>query len=459
MCKTTGPEGHIHPHEKSAGNPMLYSTDQPLLTVTQLNLANKNQLEGRFRFVRVTGEISNLKTPFSGHSYFTLKDGASQLRAVLFKQQKRFNQVTLADGREVLCTGRISVYEPRGEYQLIVDSVELGGSGRLQLEFEKLKRKLAERGYFAAERKKPLPPFPFRIVVISSPTGAAIQDFLKIVRMRQATVHVQILPVRVQGKEAAEEIARALALANRLEGVEVIVLCRGGGSLEDLWAFNEEVVAEAIFRSTLPVVSAIGHETDFTIADFCADYRSPTPTGAAERVIPDATLLRRQIAGLSHRLNLAVQGRLDQLDRVVRQEIRLLGDLRGVFAGFQHRLHLSRAYLAQSISKALDARENALQVQMHALQIQAPGNRITLQQKQLELVAGHLQYAIHQRLAGFQERLARQAALLDGVSPLATLSRGYAVVRRYDPVTDQLRVVTRAVDTRPGEALSLLLRE
>jgi exodeoxyribonuclease VII large subunit len=300
---------------------------EPILTVSQLTRSIKTILEKEYRFVRISGEISNLKTPFSGHSYFTLKDGSSQIRGVLFKQQKRFVELTLKDGQEVVCFGRVTVYEPRGEYQLVIDNVDLFGTGRLQAEFERLKRKLSDRGYFSASIKKPLPAYPGRIVIISSPTGAAIQDFLKSTRNRQSPLHIQILPVRVQGTEAAGEIARAIQTANSIKDVDIIVLCRGGGSLEDLWAFNEEKVADAIHLSEIPIVTGIGHEIDFTIADFCADYRCPTPTGVAEKIVPDSHTLLHHIRTLQNSQRNRVQRKITFLDRQLQNSLRVLGNM------------------------------------------------------------------------------------------------------------------------------------
>ncbi|RPH38632.1 MAG: exodeoxyribonuclease VII large subunit, partial [Desulfobulbaceae bacterium] len=279
--------------------------NQEILTVSQATQSIKYLLEDSFRFIHVRGEISNLKIPYSGHQYFILKDSSAQLRAVLFKTQERYLSRPLADGQQVLCHGRISVYEQRGEYQLIIDIVENLGSGELQIKFEKLKKKLADEGLFAGSRKKPLPPFPEKIILLTSPSGAAVHDFLTVWHNRRSSVAIQILPVRVQGKGAGEEIAAALDLANNKLTADMIVLCRGGGSIEDLWAFNEECVARAIARSAIPVVTGIGHEIDFTIADFCADLRAPTPTGAAERIIPDTLLLRRQIADREKQLGQA----------------------------------------------------------------------------------------------------------------------------------------------------------
>ncbi len=257
-------------------------------SVTKLTRELKNLVEGKYRFVQVQGEISNLKRPYSGHAYFTLKDDGAQLRSVLFKGSARYLEKPIADGQQVICHGRLSIYEPRGDYQLIVDSVNFQGSGLLMIRFEKLKRQLNTEGLFAQEKKQAIPRFPENIILVTSPSGAAVHDFLKIWRQRNYPCTINIVPVPVQGKEAAGEIARAIALVNdQLPQSDCIVLCRGGGSLEDLWAFNEEIVARSIARSKLPVVSAIGHEVDFTISDFCADLRAATPTDAAVLIIPD----------------------------------------------------------------------------------------------------------------------------------------------------------------------------
>lgn len=432
---------------------------EPILTVSQLTRSIKNILESQYRFVRISGEISNFKMPHSGHSYFTLKDASAQIRAVLFKQKKRFVDLTLQDGQDVVCFGRISVYEPRGEYQIIVDSVELFGTGMLQKAFEQLKIKLFEKGYFAEETKKALPLYPAKIVVISSPTGAALQDFLKIVRIRQSPVHIQLLPVRVQGKDAAREIAKALQTANSLEQVDSIVLCRGGGSLEDLWAFNEEVVAEAIHRSAIPVVTGIGHEVDFTIADFCADFRCPTPTGAAEKLVPDATALRRHLDSLKTGLLNRMQQKMSFFDQRLRHSIRVLGNMRNFFRDSALRLQLSRSYLIQAIAKNLVVREKKLDASLRRLQAQAPSSRIALQEKHLHFLTTQLQNHIERILERKQMALAEQATLLHSVSPLATLGRGYSIVRKFDEKKQSYQVITKSIDTNVGDELNVLLHK
>ena len=273
-----------------------------ILSITEITQSITGLLEPEFPFATVAGEVSNLKRPYSGHLYFTIKDDNAQLKAVLFKQQQRYLSDLPRDGQQIVCRGRISVYEPRGEYQLIVDFLQARGEGSQQLLFEQLKKQLAEEGLFAAEHKKPIPFLPAKIALITSPDGAALYDFLKIALTRFPAIPIEILPVRVQGEEAANEIINGLALINNRKSSEVIVICRGGGSLEDLWPFNEERLARAIHASEIPVVSAIGHEIDFTIADFVADLRAPTPSAAAESIVPDIFKLRQFLDSLKQRL-------------------------------------------------------------------------------------------------------------------------------------------------------------
>lgn len=438
---------------------MTISQSKTILTVTQLTRSIKEILESEFRFVRISGEISNFKMVYSGHSYFTLKDGSAQIRAVLFKQQKRFVELTLQDGQDVVCFGRVTVYEPRGEYQIIVDSVELFGTGRLQKEFELLKTRLAEKGYFALESKKNLPSYPEKIVVISSPTGAAIHDFLKIIKIRKSPVQVQILPVKVQGKEAADEIARAIQIANAFEDVDIIVLCRGGGSLEDLWAFNEEVVAEAIHRSSIPVVTGIGHEVDFTIADFCADFRCPTPTGVAEKLIPDTDILRRHLAALQNGMLQRMQRKMSFIEQRLRHSVRMLGNMKNIFKDAELRLQLSESYFYQAAKKNLSSREKRLHSCISRLQAQAPSSRIELQESHLHFLTTQLQHHMQRILERKHMALAELATLLNSVSPLATLGRGYSIVRKFNAEKDSYQVVTRSADANVGDAVNILLHQ
>ena len=438
-----------------------------ILTVSQISRSIRNLLEGEFRFVLVSGEISNLSRPYSGHSYFTLKDEGAQLRAVLFKGQQRFLAEELRDGRQVVCHGRISVYEPRGDYQLIVDTIDFHGAGLLQLQFEELKRRLAAEGLFDEERKKAIPAFPQKITLITSPSGAAVHDFLKIWRNRDWGATIQIFPVRVQGAGAAEEIAAAIARINKIKTTDtghtgrpdIIVLCRGGGSLEDLWAFNEECVARAIAGSALPIVSAIGHEVDFTIADFCSDLRAPTPTGAAEQLIPDKTRVQSQILFCKRQLATLLLQKINDYSRQVSQNKRLLGDLGMTLSHFTLQIDHSTSRLTHSLERLLQEQTLRLEKTLSRLQRQSPATRVTIQTERLrhasEKLCQHIQVLLQQKSAAFSA----QAVLLDTVSPLATLARGYAIVRRKKSGKKEEEIISRSGQVHTGEAIEIVLHD
>jgi len=435
------------------------SAGPAILTVSQISRCIRNLLEGEFSFVRVSGEVSNLSRPHSGHSYFTLKDEGAQIRAVLFKNQQRFLARPIHDGQQVLCHGRISVYEPRGDYQLIVDTIDFQGSGLLQLQFEALKRQLAAEGLFDEERKKKIPPFPRTITLITSPTGAAVHDFLTIWKNRGWGAAIHIFPVRVQGAGAAEEIAQAILRVNNEVATDMIVLCRGGGSLEDLWAFNEECVARAIADSTLPIVSAIGHEVDFTIADFCADLRAPTPTGAAERIIPDLKFLHNRIRSLQRTCTTLIIQKIADCRREVTQHRRLLGNLEMTIAHLTLQVDHSTSTLTHALATHLHRQELRCERIVTRLQQQSPANRITLQAQRLRHSAEILIQRTRALLRQKNAALSVQSALLDTVSPLATLARGYAIVRKKNPENNQEEIITRSSQTRSGERLDILLHQ
>jgi exodeoxyribonuclease VII large subunit len=336
------------------------------------------------------------------------------------------------------------VYEPRGEYQLIVDTIDFFGTGFLQLQFEQQKRRLASEGLFAQELKKTLPAFPHDIVLITSPSGAALHDFLTICRKRKTSAKIYIYPVRVQGTEAAEEIAAAIKRVNLEIAADVIVLCRGGGSLEDLWAFNEECVARAIFKSQIPIVTGVGHEIDFTIADYCADYRAPTPTGAAEKIIPDNIGLFDDVENFRQRLVYSLRKKFIQDDDRVSYCRRLLGDLSSFFINRELKLDACTAALVQSMKDILSHRDNAYLQTTRRLQNQAPVARILFQQQHLN----HLKKDLGQQLDNLIERkrtiFLQQVAKLDSISPLATLARGYSIISKEDStvVSDSRQVNT-----------------
>jgi exodeoxyribonuclease VII large subunit len=355
----------------------------PILTVTRLAALLKEVVEDNFAQVLVEGEISNFSVPASGHLYFSLKDENAQVRAVMFRSQARLLPFRPENGMQVILSGRVSLYPQRGEVQLVAERLEPRGIGSLQVAFEQLKTRLAGEGLFAEARKRPLPTFPRTVGVVTSATGAAIHDIVNVLRRRGAGLRLLLAPVRVQGEGAAAEIAAAIADHNRLGVADVLIVGRGGGSLEDLWAFNEEVVARAIHVSAIPVISAVGHEVDFTIADFVADLRAPTPSAAAELVA---------------RSRLELEGHLDHLGQ------RLAGQMQG------------RLELLNERVKGLSRR------------LRSPRQQLRLWQQRQADLARRLDRAMARRQQEAQGRLAALAGRLDLLSPLRTLERGYAIV-------------------------------
>lgn len=406
----------------------------------------------------IQGEISNLRVPFSGHSYFTLKDKDAQIRGVLFKGNARYLEQPLKDGQQVICRGRLSVYEPRGEYQIIVDTIDHHGEGLLQAQFEALKAKLSAEGLFDAGIKKDIPSFPSSITVISSPTGAAIHDFLKISNNRSTSAVIKVYPVAVQGEKAAGEIAAAINRVNREVKSDLIVLCRGGGSLEDLWAFNEEIVARAIYRSVIPVITGIGHETDHTIADFCADLRAPTPTGAAEAIIPDTLVLASAIANQVRSLSRALHAKLYFSEEKLRQQKRIL---RGYLGKVEHAA-LRLDAISERFHNGLDLHFNHLQQRVGQLQLrlqnQAPLAKIKMQEQHLNHLKENLKRRMGDILKQQEDHLAGTAALLNSVSPLSTLARGYSIVH-LEKGNSAGEIVTDSAQVRDGDEVNVRLHK
>lgn len=406
-------------------------TNQRLvLSVSQLNADVNQLLMQGFSALWVEGEISNLSQPSSGHFYFVLKDSQAQLRCALFRPKAFGLRIKPENGSKVLAYGRIGLYEPRGEYQFIVERMEAAGEGELQRRFEELKQRLSAAGLFASEHKKNLPTYPRCIGIITSPTGAAVQDILNILQRRCPHIPVFIYPVAVQGETAAPQMVRALQQANRESLCDVLILARGGGSLEDLWAFNEEVLAHAIYASHLPIISGIGHEIDFTIADFVADVRAPTPSAAAELVSPDSASLVARINTLKLQLQRSMQQvlslhtqQLYQLQsRLQRQHpINKLQQKAQRLDELELRLH--RAFKLKQ--ERLQLR---LQIQQQRLQWQNPEPKIYNLQTQVQQHYQNLLHHIDQKLSQQQQALGLQAARLHAYSPLATLERGYALV-------------------------------
>jgi len=422
-----------------------------VLTVTGLTRQVQDVLEAAFDQLWVEGEISNLRRPASGHLYFTLKDEESQVRAVLFRPVARSLRFDPEDGMRIVCRARINVYKPRGEYQLILDYAEPRGAGALQVAFEQLKARLQAEGLFDPGHKKPLPFLPSRIGVVTSPSGAVIRDILNITKRRFPSVNVLVAPVRVQGVEAPGEIVDALRLLNEMPGVDVIIVARGGGSLEDLMAFNDEGVARAIFASRIPVVSAVGHEIDFTIADFVADMRAPTPSAAAELVVPSRSDLLQQVRTLHARAAHAAaralrvrRERLETLAERVRDPRRRLVDLRlavddrfsGLTASLVRRLRTERETLRRL--------ETHLQYLNPALRLQTL--TFVLENMRKSMITG-----IFRQVESLRARLAGHTALLDSLSPLSVLARGYAIARTVPGG----RVIRDARDLSAGDPVGI----
>lgn len=423
-------------------------------SVAELNREARSLLEGGFPLLWVEGEISNLARPASGHVYFTLKDAQAQVRCAMFRMRGRLLDFQPKNGTAVLARARVSLYEARGEFQLIVEQMEEAGDGRLRRQFEVLKRRLAAEGLFDLARKRPLPPLPRRIGIITSPSGAAIRDILSVLKRRFPAIPVLIYPVPVQGSEAPPAIVAALQTAARRAECDLLILTRGGGSLEDLWAFNEEAVARAIADSPIPLVSAVGHEIDFTIADLAADLRAPTPSAAAELVVPDCgewlTRLNRQTDRLSRALRQRLAGeqqRLTALARHLRHPGQRLRDQ-------AQRLDELEQRLIRALRGTLARRTAQLAGLRAQLQTRSPVRRVAELEHRLTTLRGRLRQALRQGLSHEQQRLAGLGRALDAVSPLATLGRGYAIVQAEDG-----RVVRRATEVATGERIIARLAE
>jgi exodeoxyribonuclease VII large subunit len=409
------------------------SADRKVLTVSELTARLGEVLEERFPAVWVEGEISNFYVHGSGHAYFTLKDGDAQLRAALFRTRMRRLRFEPADGLHVLAFGAIEVYRQRGEYSLVVELLEPKGLGALQLAFEQLKARLQAEGLFDQARKRELPRFPRRIGIATSPSGAAIQDMLRVIGRRFGELNIVIAPCRVQGEGAAEEIAQALRDLNTLGDVDVIIVGRGGGSIEDLWAFNQEAVARAIAGSKVPVISAVGHEVDFTIADFVADLRAPTPSAAAELVVREKQAVVDTLAQLRARLARSAARPLRDLERRVDElTARLRREMRGEVSRASHRLALA--------TRALRAAD--------------PVARLRSDRHRLEGLESRLIVSFTRRCDRARSGLRAAVARLDSLSPLAVLGRGYSLTRARTG-----EFVRSASQVKAGDDVQVLLQQ
>jgi exodeoxyribonuclease VII large subunit len=429
------------------------TTERRVLTVGELSRELRAVLEERFPAVWVEGEISNFKVYGSGHAYFTL---TSQLRAVLFRNRARRIRFEPTDGLHVLAFGSVEVYAQRGEYQLVVELLEPRGVGALQLAFEQLKARLETEGLFDARRKRSLPRFPRRIGIVTSPSGAAIRDILRVIGRRFDGLSIVLAPARVQGDGAAAEIAQGLADLNALGDVDVIIAGRGGGSLEDLWAFNEEVVARAIVASKVPVISAVGHEVDFTIADFVADLRAPTPSAAAELVVREKQAVVDAVADLGRRLCQAMTGRVDR-DRARLVSLatrRVLTDPSRPLRDWERRVDDAGVRLRRAMSARLRDAAHRVELGTVGLRRGSPVLRVEADRRRFEHLRARLAAETSRAVHGGRQHLAGLAGRLDSLSPLGVLARGYSVTRLASG-----EIVRSHREARPGAAVTVTLHE
>ncbi len=429
---------------------MLSKTNQNIFTVSRLNAEVRLLLENEMGIVWLVGEISNFSAPVSGHWYLTLKDSRAQIKCAMFRGNNRRVTFKPANGNQVLVKARLSLYEPRGDYQLIIESMQPEGDGRLQQEFEELKMKLAAEGLFAQTNKLPLPEHPKRVGIITSKTGAALYDILDVLKRRDPSLPVVIYPTMVQGDDAAIQIAQAIGRANSRNECDVLIVGRGGGSLEDLWCFNNEILARTIAASQIPIISAVGHEVDMTIADFVADVRAPTPSAAAELVSRDNSHKDQSLVAKQHKLASAMRYYLAQQKQ---QSAQLLHRLERQHPSYQlqrqsQQLDELDMRLRRAMQRFIDTRQQAVERKHHRLQLNSPIKHLAQQKSRLERVEHKLMDAMDRKLLTMRHQLAIAAEKLDTVSPLATLKRGYSITQ-----TDQGKVVTSADDVKTGDLL------
>jgi exodeoxyribonuclease VII large subunit len=423
-------------------------------TVCELNSSIRNLLGSEFDDIWVSGEISGVRTVSSGHCYFTLKDHDAQLRCVCFRASLRYLKFKPQDGVAVLARGRIDVYEARGEYQLQVEALEPQGHGALQFAFEQLKKKLLAEGLFDSERKRALPKLPRRIGIVTSPTGAVIRDITQILERRFPGLHLRLFPVLVQGEGSVEAVLRALDYFSQTSWAEVVILARGGGSLEDLWTFNEEAVARAIARSRPPVISAIGHETDYTIADFVADLRAPTPSAAAELVIGTREQFLGQIAALNHKLAQLARYRVAMAARRLHQQgvERASAVLHRNIGRFQQRVDDLAYRLRDRAADAVSLRQKRLDSILARLRNLDLRLRLAAARRRSDAAEAALIQLVHARLARAHSSLDPVIAHLTQLSPLKILDRGYAIVEN-----EEGKVVKEPGQAPPGSAIQVRL--
>jgi exodeoxyribonuclease VII large subunit len=426
-----------------------------VISVSQLNRRARQLLETQMALLWVEGELSNVSTPSSGHWYFTLKDAQAQVRCAMFRNRNMTVKFKPQQGMQVVIRARVSLYEERGDYQIIAEHMEEAGTGILQRNFEALKQKLFLEGLFAQERKKVLPETPKHIAIITSPTGAAIRDMLHVLDRRFALIPVTLIPVAVQGRDSAPQIVNALEIANRSQLFDVIILGRGGGSLEDLWPFNEEIVARAIYASEIPVISAVGHETDITIADFVADLRAPTPSAAAELAVPDSDELLDKFIGFEVLLEEAMERKLEFFQQKIHWLRSRLRHPKSKLEQASQRLDHLELRLKQTIQSRIRHEQNHL----HALSLRQapwhPKNQLQRLQQRLQQADQKLKSSQQHLLEKNKNRFQSAVRLLNTLSPLKTLDRGYALVTHAGTQTP----VTSSKQIQPGSQLTTRVAE
>ena len=405
--------------------------EQSVISVSELNKKAKSLLEKGIPKLWIEGEISNLAKPASGHMYFSLKDEMSQIRCAWFKQRQLQNTLNIANGSKMLALGKIGLYEPRGEYQFIVEKMEIAGEGDLKRKYEDLKKKLSAEGIFSEENKSELPNLPKKIGVITSPSGAAVQDILTVLNRRFPIIPIIIFPVAVQGQQAAPQIQNALEKANFRADCDLLILARGGGSLEDLWAFNEEIVARAIFDSEIPIISAIGHETDVTISDFTADLRAPTPSGAAELAVPDQHDWIKSIDNISEKINTIITQQINsksQLSDWINKRLSQSSPKMTVKRQIEKSNNLKKI-LSSSILQNLSKQDKNIHQLKSNLNEVSPRLKIHTQLSRIKELNQKITSCSDHLLEGLNNRIKLASKTLNSVSPLRTLDRGYAIAR------------------------------
>ena len=400
-----------------------------IYTVSELNANIKSLLEEQFPFIWIVAEISNFRTPLSGHFYFTLKDEESQLNAVMFRGQQQHLKFKPEDGMRITGMGRLSVYEPRGTYQIILEYLEPSGIGALQVAFEKLKAQLAAEGLFDEKHKKAIPFLPHKIALVTSPTGAVVHDMLNIIDRRFYNMNIQVFPVKVQGNGAEEEIITALKHLNQQVDIDVAILARGGGSLEDLQAFNSEGVARAVFTSEIPIISAIGHETDYTIVDFVADLRAPTPSAAAELAVPIKSELLQKLKGISEDLKYRMANTIDRLEVNLRDLSQRLVDPRKQIEDWRLRIDDYTTRLVRYIQILLDRQKERFQWWTGRLVNNSPAHllnslNVIVEQNKYKIIK-----SLNKNIDNKSARLRELRIQLETLSPIAILKRGYSITR------------------------------